>query len=68
MSEKVDDLNDHFVTHQFPHLLAPVQTIFPELKTRAVVLGSRILMITAAKRYKTKEIANVIVPISSYCS
>ena len=32
------------------YLLAPVQTIFPELKTRAVVLGSRILMMTAAKR------------------
>ena len=32
------------------YLLAPVQTIFPELKMRAVVLGSRILMMTAAKR------------------
>lgn len=31
-------------------LLAPVQTIFPELKIRAVVLGSLILMMTAAKR------------------
>lgn len=31
-------------------LLAPVQTIFPELKISAVVLGSRILMMTAAKR------------------
>lgn len=30
--------------------LAPVHTIFPELKMRAVVLGSRILIITAAKR------------------
>ena len=30
--------------------LAPVHTIFPELKIRAVVLGSRILIITAAKR------------------
>ena len=30
---------------------APVHTIFPELKMRAVVLGSRILMITAAKRF-----------------
>lgn len=29
-------------------LLAPVQTIFPELKISAVVLGSRILMMTAA--------------------
>lgn len=29
---------------------APVQTIFPELKTRAVVLGSLIRIITAAKR------------------
>ena len=28
--------------------LAPVQTIFPEVKTRAVVFGSLILMITAA--------------------
>lgn len=32
------------------HLLAPVHTIFPELKISAVVRGSRILMITAAKR------------------
>lgn len=32
-------------------LLAPVQTIFPELKISAVVLGSRILMMTAAKRW-----------------
>ena len=32
------------------YLLAPVQTIFPELKIKAVVLGSLILMITAAKR------------------
>lgn len=31
-------------------LLAPVHTIFPELKISAVVLGSRILMITAANR------------------
>ena len=31
-------------------LLAPVQTILPELKIKAVVLGSRILIITAAKR------------------
>ena len=30
--------------------LAPVQTILPELKIRAVVLGSLIRMITAAKR------------------
>ena len=30
---------------------APVHTISPELKMRAVVLGSRILMITAAKRF-----------------
>ena len=30
------------------YLLAPVQTIFPELNMRAVVLGSRILIMTAA--------------------
>lgn len=30
------------------YLLAPVQTIFPELNIKAVVLGSRILIITAA--------------------
>jgi len=30
--------------------LAPVITIFPEEKIRAVVLGSRIRMMTAAKR------------------
>jgi hypothetical protein len=32
-------------------LFAPVMTIFPLLKMRAVVLGSRILMMTAAKRW-----------------
>lgn len=32
-------------------LFAPVQTIFPEENIRAVVLGSLILMITAAKRF-----------------
>lgn len=32
------------------HLLAPVQTIFPEEKIRAVVRGSRIRMMTAANR------------------
>lgn len=32
------------------YLLAPVQTIFPELKMSAVVRGSLILMITAANR------------------
>lgn len=32
------------------YLLAPVHTIFPELNIRAVVRGSRILIITAANR------------------
>lgn len=32
------------------YLLAPVHTILPELKIRAVVRGSRIRMMTAAKR------------------
>lgn len=36
------------------YLFAPVQTIFPELKMRAVVRGSLILMITAANLYKFK--------------
>jgi hypothetical protein len=31
--------------------LAPVHTIFPEEKIKAVVFGSLILMITAAKRF-----------------
>lgn len=31
--------------------LAPVITIFPELKINAVVLGSRIRIITAEKRF-----------------
>lgn len=31
---------------------APVTTIFPEAKMRAVVFGSRIRIITAAKRWK----------------
>lgn len=34
--------------------MAPVQTIFPELNMRAVVLGSRILMMTAANLYTQK--------------
>lgn len=48
-----DDIITSFELHvRFPptDLLAPVQTIFPELKMSAVVLGSRILMMTAAKR------------------
>lgn len=32
-------------------LFAPVHTIFPEEKISAVVLGSRILMITATNRF-----------------
>lgn len=36
------------------YLFAPVQTIFPELKMRAVVRGSLILMITAANLCKFK--------------
>lgn len=38
-----------------PYLLAPVHTIFPELKTRAVVRGSLIRMITAANRCRRKR-------------
>ena len=37
------------------YLFAPVQTILPELKTSAVVLGSLIRMMTAAKRYRGEE-------------
>ena len=37
------------------YLFAPVQTIFPELNMRAVVLGSRILIITAANRWENKK-------------
>ena len=44
------DHSAHDSAHAHTHLLAPVQTIFPELKIRAVVRGSRILIITAAKR------------------
>ena len=36
------------------YLFAPVQTIFPELNINAVVLGSRIRMITAANLYFIK--------------
>lgn len=32
-------------------LFAPVHTIFPEEKIKAVVLGSRIRIMTAAKRF-----------------
>lgn len=37
------------------NLFAPVQTIFPELKMRAVVRGSLILMMTAANLYKYRR-------------
>ena len=37
----------------YMYLFAPVQTIFPELNINAVVLGSRILIMTAAKRWKS---------------
>lgn len=37
-----------------------MQTIFPELKISAVVLGSRILMITAANRCKTRTVEKVV--------
>lgn len=49
--------NTHTHTHTFfaasfdsYSLLAPVHTILPEPKMSAVVLGSRMRMITAAKR------------------
>jgi hypothetical protein len=32
--------------------LAPVTTIFPDAKIKAVVFGSRIRMMTAAKRWE----------------
>jgi hypothetical protein len=35
-------------------VFAPVTTILPEEKTRAVVFGSRIRMITAAKRCENR--------------
>ena len=37
------------------YLFAPVQTIFPELNINAVVLGTLILMITAANLYFMKQ-------------
>jgi len=37
--------------NKYIYLLAPVHTILPELNIRAVVRGSRILIITAAKRF-----------------
>lgn len=46
--------------------MAPVHTIFPELKTSAVVLGSRILIMTAAKRYKTKKMTLFLPPVIVY--
>lgn len=48
------------------HLFAPVQTIFPELKIRAVVRGSLILMITAANLYKFKGKAHSQAEIFSW--
>ena len=41
------------------YLFAPVQTIFPELNIRAVVLGSRILIITAANRCENKKMQKI---------
>ena len=38
----------HVLPWRVSHLLAPVHTIFPELKTRAVVRGSLMRMMTAA--------------------
>lgn len=43
--------------------MAPVQTIFPELNIKAVVLGSRILIITAANLCLIKT--NKITPTDS---
>jgi hypothetical protein len=39
-------------------LLAPVQTILPEANISAVVLGSRILMMTAANRCFQSELGD----------
>lgn len=36
--------------------LAPVTTILPDAKMRAVVLGSRMRMMTAAKRWKSQQV------------
>jgi hypothetical protein len=49
-------------------LFAPVTTILPEAKIRVVVLGSRIRIMTGAKRYRTKRtgmqqhISQIVVP------
>jgi len=46
--------------------LAPVTTILPEAKMSAVVFGSRIRMITAAKRYRQlAPTARYIVQVSN---
>ena len=39
-----------FSSNTYSYLFAPVHTIFPELNIKAVVRGSLILIITAAKR------------------
>ncbi len=39
--------------------LAPVTTILPDAKMRAVVLGSRIRMMTAANRYN-ETVSNTV--------
>lgn len=44
---------------------APVTTIFPEAKMRAVVLGSRIRMMTAAKRYTLRFSNNLVRLVAS---
>lgn len=42
------------------YLLAPVQTTFPELNKRAVVLGSRILIMTAANLCTPKPMGELV--------
>jgi len=44
-------------SHESSSLFAPVTTILPEAKIRSVVLGSRIRIMTVAKRYRTKRIS-----------
>ena len=56
--EFLKEINHLLLVYVLPsvkiYLLAPVQTILPELNISAVVLGSRILIITAANLYETK--------------
>jgi len=52
---------------EWSSLFAPVQTIFPEANTNAVVFGSLILMITAAKRCQVSRLRWDVLQLINEC-